>query len=106
LLSSKYIILYKAEAIKDLIEIKVWYETISLQVTDKFKNSLLSSELHLIKYPFAFAALNYKNFRRKIITGFPFKIIYKVDKSNSEIIVFAVLHTARSNRFIKKRLKK
>ncbi len=89
----------------DLKEIKEWYEAVSEQVVDKFKSALLSSELNLIKYPFAFAALSYNNFRRKIIKGFPYKLIYKVDKPNNEIVVFAVLHTARSNRFIKNRLK-
>lgn len=102
----KYIILYKSEAIQDLKEVKYWYEGISKQVTDNFKIALLASELNLTKYPFAFASLNYNNFRRKIIKGFPYKLIYKIDKITNEVIVFAILHTARSNRFIKRRLKK
>lgn len=104
--SSKYIIVYKSEAVEDLKEIMEWYETISEQVTDNFIIALALAELDLMKYPNAFASLNYNSFRRKILKGFPFKMIYKIDKINKEVIVFAILHTARSNRFIKSQLKK
>jgi hypothetical protein len=105
LLFTSYKIIYKAEALDEIAEAAQWYVNISTQVFTNFKLSLAQSEEEIIGNPYAFASLKYKKFRRKLLKDFPYKLIYFIDPINHEIIVFAFFHTARSNKFIKRRLK-
>ena len=74
------------------------------RVFTNFKSALALSEQELIKNPFVFAYLKHKKFRRILLEGFPYKLIYCIDLVNKEVQIFAFFHTARSNKFIKKRL--
>lgn len=89
-----YTIRYGEDAIDDLKEIRTWYDEISLSATEKDN----------ITNPFAFSKTGYTDFRRAIIKRFPYKIIFRVTKNI--IDVFGVIHFSRSNRYIKRRLKK
>jgi hypothetical protein len=53
--------------------------------------------------PFAYAQLNIKHFRRIILHDFPYKIIYHIKRETKTVFIFAVLHTARSNKFLKEK---
>jgi hypothetical protein len=105
LFSVPYKLVYKSEALFEITEAAQYYLDISLQVFANFKLGLAQSEEELISNPFAFASLRHKKFRRKIVKGFPYKLVYCIDTVNKEIVIFAFFHTARSNKFLKRRLK-
>lgn len=99
-----YSIRYADESIEDIRTIAQYYREINNNLADRFKEALLLSELDLLRNPFAYSKVNYKDFRRITIKKFPYKITYRVEKNT--IYIFSVSHSARSNRYMKKRLKK
>lgn len=100
--SISYSIKYSAEAIEDLKVISKYYGQISVSLKNRFKDALLNSERELLLNPSAFSKVNFRDFRRIRLKKFPYKVMYRIE--NNTIYVFCVLHTARSNRYIKKRL--
>jgi len=104
MLSPTYTIRYSEESIEDLTAIAKHYAEISTALKDKLKVAILKTEVDLLRNPFAFSKVSFKDFRRIIIKNFPYKILYRVE--NNEILVFAILHQARSKKVISKRLKK
>ncbi len=101
--SISYTIRYSDEAIEDLWIISGYYGQISVSLKNRFKDALLNSERELLLNPLAFSKVNFQDFRRIKLKKFPYKIIYRIE--HNTIYVFCVLHTARSNRYMKKRLK-
>ena len=104
MLSQKYILKYSGESIEDLSEIAKHYEEINTTLKAKLEEAVLKAEIDLLRNPFAFSKVSFKDFRRILLKKFPYKMIYRVDGEKNN--VFAVFHQARSNRFIRKRLKK
>ena len=104
MLFQSYTIRYSDESIEDLLAISLHYEEISVLLKVRFKDAILKAETDLLRNPFAFSKVSFKDFRRIILKKFPYKVIYRIEKE--QIHVFAVLHQARSNRYIRKRLKK
>jgi len=99
-----YTIRYSDESIEDLRAISKHYMEINISLGNRFKEAFLGAESNLLRNPYAFSKINYKDFRRIIIRKFPYKVIYRIEK---EIIqVFCVSHFARSNRYVKNRLRK
>ena len=101
--SISYTIKYSAETIEDLKVISDYYAQINVLLKNRFKDTVLNSERELLLNPFAFSKVNFQDFRRIKLKKFPYKVIYRIE--NNTIYVFCVLHTARSNRYMKKRLK-
>jgi plasmid stabilization system protein ParE len=93
-----------ANLIEDLSAIAKHYEEISALLKERLREAVLKAETDLLRNPFAFSKVSFKDFRRIILKKFPYKIIYRVE--DEKIHVFAVLHQRRSNRNIRKRLKK
>lgn len=102
--SVSYNIRYADESIEDIKTISQYYKEINSNLVNRFKAALLSSESDLLCNPFAYSKVNYKDFRRITIKRFPYKITYRVE--NNTIYIFSVSHFARSNHYLKKRLKK
>lgn len=100
----KYSILYTNHFEADLSAALKWYDEISLDIGDKFQIAFYTAEGRLLQNPLAFSFLKGTKYRRIILKNFPFKMIYNIDSKS--IYVIALIHTARSNRFIKNRLKK
>ena len=100
----EYSILYAKEAIEDLREINSYYKKINPSLSIRFKEALLIAETEILNNPFAWSKVNFRDFRRIVINKFPHKIIFRVEKDL--VHVFCVLHFARSNRYMKTRLKK
>ncbi|MCY7311580.1 MAG: type II toxin-antitoxin system RelE/ParE family toxin [Chitinophagaceae bacterium] len=80
------------------------YEEINASLKTKLEAAVLKTQLDLLRNPFAFSKVNFKDFRRILLKKFPYKMIYRVD--GEKIHVFAVFHQARSNRYVRNRLKK
>jgi len=104
MLSRLYTIKYSDESIEDLSAIASHYEEINVSLKVRLKDSVMTAETDLLRNPFAFAKVSFKDFRRILLKKFPYKMIYRIE--NDKIHVFAVLHQSRSNRYIRKRLKK
>ena len=99
-----YTIKYSGESIEDLSVIAGHYEKINGLLKIRLEDSVAAAETDLLRNPFAFSKIRFKDFRRILLKKFPYKMIYRIE--NDKIHVFAVLHQSRSNRYVRKRLKK
>lgn len=93
------------EALTDLTDIAIWYEEEQLFLSDEFLKEFYTVSLKKIcSHPGAFKT-NAKNskIRRYKMNRFPYKIFY--DNTNVPIKIIAIIHTSRSSRYIKRRLK-
>jgi toxin ParE1/3/4 len=104
MLSQHYSIRYSDESIEDLSAIASHYEKINDLLKERLRVSVMMAETDLLRNPFSFSKVRFKDFRRILLKKFPYKMIYRIE--NDKIHVFAVLHQSRSNRFVRKRLKK
>ncbi len=104
MLSQRYTIKYSREAIEDLLAIAKHYEEINISLKARLREAVILAETDLLRNPFAFSKINFKNFRRILLKKFPYKIIYLVE--SEKIHVFAILHQARSKGSILIRFKK
>lgn len=104
MLFNEYSIRYSDESIEDLTAIAKHYEEISILLKQRLKDAILNAETDLLRNPFAFSKIRYRDFRRILLKKFPYKVIYRIEKKI--IQVFAFFHHSRSNRYIKNRLKK
>ena len=87
----------------DIQNVIDWYDSISLQVCNKFLDQFWFTELRLKENPFAFRKVDKTGFRRIVLKQFPYKLYFRIDQTT--IFVIALIHSSRSNRYIKKRLK-
>ena len=99
----KYTLFYTNHFEADLNNALAWYDEISTEIGNKFQIAFYNAEEKLLQNPFAFSFLKGTKYKRILFKNFPFKMIYKID--GKIIYVMALVHSARSNRFIKKRLK-
>jgi plasmid stabilization system protein ParE len=104
MLGRKYSLNYSGEAMEDLSEIAKHYYEINPALKEELRNAVVKAEEDLKRNPYAFSRINFKDFRRILLTTFPYKMIDTIEKYR--IRVFAVLHHRRSNRHIRQRLKK
>ncbi len=104
MLSRLYTIKYSGELIEDLSAIASHYKKINVSLKTRLEDSVVATETDLLRNPFAFSKVRFKDFRRILLKKFPYKMIYRIE--NDKIHVFAVMHQSRSNRYIRKRLKK
>lgn len=102
--SRQYTLRYSGESIEDLLAIVKHYVEINASLKAKLEEAVLKTEIDLLRNPFAFSKISFKDFRRILLKKFPYKMIYRID--DETIHVFAVFHQARSNRHIRNRLKK
>ena len=86
----------------DVILAYKWYEKINEVISANFLRELHESEEIIEKNPKANARVLGSKTRRYHLPTFPYKIFYKINEK--EIVVYALIHTARSNKLIKKRL--
>jgi toxin ParE1/3/4 len=88
----KLTLFVKAEALQDMKEAFDWYEnkrtglgTEFLNEVDEFYNRITQNPEHY---------QSYRNQRVAVMHGFPFKIVYEVERET--IVVYAVYHDKRS----------
>ncbi len=104
MLAGRYTIKYSDESIEDLSAIASHYEEISTLLKERLRDSVMRAETDLLRNPFAFSKVRFKDFRRILLKKYPYKMIYRIEED--KIHVFAVLHQSRSKRYIRSRLKK
>ena len=83
-------------------EIIEWYEMQQKGLGNRFY-SLMNELFHkLERHPLHYS-FYFKSFRHTIIKGFPYRVIFKVEKNIVHIV--AIFHTSRSPKQLRKRLK-
>lgn len=93
------------EALADVTGIAIWYETKRLFLSNQFLQEFYTVSLKAIcssSRSFRKANKN-SSIRRYKMNRFPYKIFY--DNQTVPIKIIAVIHTSRSSRYIKRRLK-
>ena len=98
----KYTLFYTNYFEEDFNKALLWYDEISPDIGDKFQIAFNNAEQRLLQNPSAFSFLKGTKYKRILFKNFPFKMVYKIE--GNALYVMALIHTARSNRFIKKRL--
>lgn len=96
-----YSLLVSDGANEDAIVIFDWYEKKLTGLGDKFITALEIAKVDLLNNPLVFAIWK-KSIRRMVMRKFPYKIFYKV--YDDTIVILAIIHARRSNRFLKRRL--
>ena len=86
--------------IKDIIN---WYDAFSQNLTNRFLDEVWFAELRIATNPNAFRKISHSEFRRASLKKFPYKIFFSTE--NKTVFVIAIIHTSRSNKYIKRRLK-
>jgi len=97
----KYSLLVFEIAYEDAIVIFDWYEDKLAGLGDRFIRELEVAKTDLLNNPLAFAKWN-KSIRRMVMRKFPYKLFYKI--YDDKIVVLAIIHARRSNRYLKRRL--
>jgi len=97
----KYSLLVSEMAYEDAIVIFDWYECKLTGLGDRFINELEVAKNDLLNNPLAFAKWN-KGIRRMVMRKFPYKLFYKI--YDDQIVILAIIHARRSNRYLKRRL--
>lgn len=73
--SRLYTIKYSGESIEDLSAIASHYKKINDQLKERLSVSVLMAETDLLRNPFAFSKVRFKDFRRILLKKFPYKMI-------------------------------
>lgn len=93
------------EALNDLTEIAIWYEKQRPFLSDEFLFEFYNVSLEKICFnPKAFSKyIRNSNIRRYKMKRFSYRIFY--DDGAFPVKIIAIIHTSRSSRYIKRRLK-
>lgn len=97
-------ILFKPIALIDIDEAISWYEKELQGLGHRFFNRLTEAINVLEDNPYVYQVI-YDHVRRMLLKSFPYKILYFIQDSET-IVILGVIHTKRSNRYMKKRLKR
>ena len=92
------------EAEADVKEIFEWYENKVPKLGDRFLSHLEKSFNKITFNPLAFANTGFLDFRRYVLNVFPYKIFYLLKEN--VIIITAIIHKSRSERYWREKLKK
>ncbi len=93
-----YSLFYFNDAEIDFNKAKSWYKLQKDGLDQRFSDSVESVTSTIQQNPFAFA-VQYKNIRIAQTKIFPYGIHYYVDEANYQIVIVAIIHSKRNNRF-------
>ncbi|MFX1707173.1 type II toxin-antitoxin system RelE/ParE family toxin [Chitinophaga sp. CC14] len=91
-MSYTVVILLSAE--KEIAEAFSWYEEQKEGLGDRFIKTLRRHITHLADYPEHYQT-HHQNYRKSKLDSFPYVIVFKLYKSQKEIIVSSIFHTSR-----------
>jgi plasmid stabilization system protein ParE len=99
----KYDIIVSNDAETDILEIIDWYEAQKEDLGDQFLLSFDEVISFLEKNPYLYQKIR-KEIRRAIVQKYPYAVFYKIYEQAKEVSIIAVIHQARSNEYIEKRI--
>ncbi len=88
----------------DAKEVFEWYENKLQGLGNRFLSHLEKSFNKIAFNPLAFANTGFLDFRRFVLNVFPYKIFFLL--KDDVIIITAIIHKSRSQRYWRKKLKK
>ena len=89
---------------RDMLEIAEWYEKQADFLGNKFLDDLQQAYDKILTFPEAFGRFNKDGLIRKgRLSHFPYNVFYLIE--NSQIRIIAIIHSSRSSRFVKRRLR-
>jgi len=92
----KYLVDFRIEAHQDILEAIEWYEEKREGLGDELFIAI-ENEKHFIEHnPYHYED-KYKGIRKAITKRFPYILYYRIE-SESQVLVYAVLHMKRSPR--------
>ncbi len=92
------------EAELDAKEVFEWYENKLPRLGNRFLSHLEKCFNKIAFNPLAFANTGFLEFRRFVLDVFPYKIFYLL--KGDVVIITAIIHKSRSQRYWRKKLKK
>lgn len=102
MLSNNFTVVVSGQAALEAFEVAAWYEEKAPLLGDHFLEALNVDFKKIASNPEAFALYSNTKIRRHVLTGFPYKVFYIVEKE--EVRIISIIHTSRSKGFIRKRL--
>ncbi len=96
-------IIYTEEFWDDIKDVIYKYDTISINLGNKFLDQIWFAEERIYSNPHAFSKITKSGFRRCLLRKFPYKIFFRIKEN--KIMVIALIHKSRSTTHIKKRLR-
>ena len=99
-----FIVEYAKPVEREVQEILDWYKKKSLSAAINFLSQLNDAENTIQENPFAYRRVSNQGIRRIVLKKFPYKVYFSID--NSIVYILAVIHFARSSRYVRTRLKK
>ena len=87
----------------EIDEALFWYEKQLPGLGQRFLNELEKCIDQITQYPKRYLLIELP-VRRILLKTFPYKLFYLI-KDESEVVVIALIHTKRSNRFVRQRIK-
>ncbi len=98
-----YTIQYDDGFWQDIKNVINWYDAISPDIGNSFLEEFWFAESRIADKPNAFSKGTHSGFRRVLLKKSPYKIYFKV--KDKTVFIVALIHAARSKRYVKKRLK-
>ena len=98
-----YVLVIIEEAITELDDAFVWYETKSLGLGEKFIENI-EKGFNFVKNNLKASEKQSNVVYRHVVNKFPYGIYYLIDKEKKQIKVIAILHFKRNPSIWKKRL--
>ena len=92
-------------AMQDFFVAADYYFSISQSLGSKFEASFKSALKKLENDYKFYGYAGFKNLRRILLKQFPYKIVYAIDSENEIVIIVALVHTARSKGYMRRKLK-
>lgn len=99
----KYEVIVSNEAANDILEIVEWYEAQKKNLGDQFLLSFDEVISFLEKNPYLYPKIR-REISRAILQRYPYAVFYKIYEEQKELSIIAVIHQARSNEYIEKRI--
>ncbi len=90
-----YTALLLSKAKKELGDAYLWYEDKQNGLGEKFANEVFNKLSEIENYPDRYP-IKIKSFREARIAVFPYLLIYRINKSTSQIIVISIFHVKRN----------
>lgn len=90
-----YTAVFLRRAYVELLEAWIWYEEKQTNLGDRFKDEVYKRVRQIEENPYRYPEKK-KHFRETMITVFPFKIIYRVNRKNKQIAIVSIFHVSRN----------
>jgi len=91
----KYDLEFLEEALEDLQESLIWYESKKIGLGQEFYNSVKDSIIRLQEFPKRSQKI-LTNVRRFVLKKFPFNIFFIIDEDVYKIKIIAIFHNSRN----------